>query len=172
MPLSGGVSPHGAAKHTDVTRELFIPANACYIAAGTSGLLSQHQRVSGGANADEPDVHFSLKVPDDFVSFGSVKAVWAAVPASGNMYWRILANYGASGEDYAAHTDSPAIGVTATGGATLVNVQEPANPLTLSSLAAGDYIGIRFFREGTHASDTINDVVYLLGILFTYTASQ
>ncbi|KKL25914.1 hypothetical protein LCGC14_2400500, partial [marine sediment metagenome] len=163
---------HGASVHTNITREFFLPANEGYIVAGTRSTDERGSVVTGGANANEPIVHFQMVVPVDFVSFGSVKAVWQSTVASGNMYWRLRANYEAAGEATNTHTETPALGVAATAGAILLNVQEPANPLTLASLALGDFLGLEFNRPGANASDTLGSVVRLYGLLFSYTANQ
>lgn len=157
----------------DVTRELFLPANAGWIEYGSSaGFGPRYAAVKGSANAWEPGVSFAFKVPDDFVSFSSLKAVWGSLAASGNMYWVLKAYYAAAGEVYNTHADDPVKGVTATGGNGIINVQEPANPLTLASLAKGDYLGVYFDREGSSGSDTLNSDMWLLGLLFTYVAKQ
>lgn len=175
MPGNATPTPavHGAAQHTDVTRELFLPANEGYIKTGAPKSMGFFACVDGLADgADDPEIYFAMKVPDDFVSFASLQAVWASPAAAGNAKWKFNAHYGASGENYAIHSDLPAYGVTATGGANIINVQEPANPLTLASLAAGDYLGFYLKRDGAHADDTLDDVFKLLGILFTYVANQ
>lgn len=163
---------HGAAQHNDVTRELFLPANEGYGTGTPSTGLAPWVVVIGGANLNEPDWCFAIKVPDDFVSFTKVEAVWMCAPAAGNMYWYLNAMYAASGQDYNEHSDVPVAGVTATAGVWLINVQEPANPLTLVDLAIGDYLGLRFRRSGANALDTLDSDVYFLGLLFTYVASQ
>jgi len=38
----------------------------------------------------------------------------------------------------------------------------------LSGIAGNDIIGITFFREGTHANDTLSDVLHVLGARFKY----
>lgn len=164
---------HGVADHTDVTRELFIPSISHLISSGAeSNAGGRSALVLGGANADEPYVEHSFKVPDDFVSFTSVKAVWWCTVAAGDMRWDLSAQYAAVGEAINIHTDAPVWGVTATGGVNILNVQEPANPLTLVNLALGDYLGIRFRRQGTNVADTLDANMYLMGLLFTYVASQ
>ncbi|MBA7637571.1 hypothetical protein ES703_45217 [subsurface metagenome] len=163
---------HGAAQHNDVTRELFIPANSGHVVTGSPSVRGRFGAVTGTANTDQPAVYFSIKVPDDFVSFTSLKAVWMSPAAAGNMRWAFLSDYAAPGEVYSTHGDDPAVGVTATGGADKLNVQESANPITLASLVSGDYIGIGFSRSGSHADDTLDDAMYLLGLLFTYVAEQ
>lgn len=165
------VEEHGANKHTNVTREVFLSAGEARVAAGTLVTYASYAVAEGAADLDEPVAYFNMKVPDDFVSFGSVKAVWAAV-GTGNMRWRLEAAYAAHGEGVVTHSDSPAHGETAIAVIATWYAQEPANPLILASLAAGDYIGIEVWRNGTHANDTIDTEVKLLGLLFTYTAEQ
>ena len=159
---------HGAELHTDITREIFLPANEGFVEAGTPSYYG----ITGGANADEPTVWLWMKVPVDFVSFTKVEAIWLSSAVAGNMYWELYAYYGACGENVSNHSDEPGRGVTATGGGDIRNCQEPANALALASLALGDYIALCFSRIGTHASDTLNDTMHLEGLLFTYVANQ
>lgn len=164
---------HGASEHNDVTRELFVAAAGAGVDAGTAHSGSgTYGVVKGAANSWEPMVGFTFKVPGDFVSFVSVKGVWMCAASSGNMYWRITARYAAAGEVNNVHYETPGLGVTATGGNLIVNCQEGANALTLVSLAKGDFVGVYFERKGDDALDTLNSIVYLLGLLFTYVAEQ
>lgn len=161
---------HGADKHTNVTRELFILATTGSTTgvAADLGYFPCIELADGVTNF----IRVAFKVPDDFVSLSSLKAVWSAGVAAGNMRWSLNALYGAEGEVYNAHTDNPAYGETATGGINRLNIQEPANPLTLALLAIGDYVGIRMGRNAGHANDTIDDDVCVLGFLFTYVGEQ
>lgn len=110
-----------------------------------------------------------MRVPDDFLTFVSVRAVWQTPDVgNNNLYWRLAAVYSACAEGYVTHTDIPAYGVTASGGADIKNCQEPANPLTLVSLARGDTMGIIFNRDATNPADTIEDIVRLYGLEFNY----
>ncbi|KKK71350.1 hypothetical protein LCGC14_2914780, partial [marine sediment metagenome] len=163
---------HGASVHTNITRELWIPAIGGNVTGGALVTFGKYALVSGGANANEPIISFSVQVPEDFLTFGSVKLVWVSSPAAGNMYWRITAQYAAVGEINNTHTDTPGFGVTATGGTNIFNLQEPANPLALASLAVGDYIGMELNRQGANGLDTLDATAYVMGLLFTYTANQ
>lgn len=167
-----GMAVHGAAWHTDVTRRLFLLANEGHIAAGTSNQELGHSSIAGGANANEPMVMLEMRVPDDFVSFIKVEALWSSAAAAGNMNWRITADYNAEGEALNNHTDAPVFGTSATGGAGLLNVQEPANVITLANLAIGDYIGFTFNRGAVVGDDTLDAIVNFYGLLFTYVANQ
>lgn len=162
---------HGAAQHTNRTRTIEIPAGGGWVPIGTFG-LDIMPGWWGDSNADAPVASFLFKVPDGFVSFTKIEAKWLANVAAGNMRWKLEVQYGAAGELYATHSDTPAYGQTATGGAMIQNVQEPANPLTLANLALGDNLGIRFRREGSHALDTLDVPAYILSIIFTYVADE
>lgn len=162
---------HGHAQHTNRTRTIELACDQGYVWAATYGLDIMPGWWADG-DADGPRATFLLKVPDDFVSFTKVEAKWLCDKATGNMRWKLEAQYGAAGEVYNTHADTPAYGQTATGGNMIQNVQEPANPLTLVNLALGDNLGIKFSREGSHALDTMNWPTYLLAILFTYVADQ
>lgn len=152
----------------DVIEEKFLPANEGYVSAGTPGASGYYGTVSGGANAAEPIVYFTMKVPTDFISFLSVKAIWATAAATKNMYWRLRANYGACGEALDTHVDNPGIAVTACGVSALWNCQEAAGALTLVDLSLGDMLGLTFERDGTHGDDTLDDTMIFAGLLFTY----
>tara|TARA_Y100000310_G_C20476056_1_gene712476 strand:- start:326 stop:910 length:585 start_codon:yes stop_codon:yes gene_type:complete len=162
---------HGASEHTDITREVWLPASATVIAGAEQENYAQWGGVNGGANADEPHVLFTMKVPDDFASFTKVEAVFIH-EGSGDIYWHITASYAASGQDRVTHTDTPAIAAQASGATRLIEVQEPANALALANLASGDYLGLDYTREGTNVADTLDQQMLLLGLLFTYVANQ
>ncbi|MBA7672708.1 hypothetical protein ES703_80894 [subsurface metagenome] len=164
---------HGAAKHTDVTRELWLPANEAFVSAGTPSSDSHYGLVVGEANLDEPILYWSFKVPADFVSFTKAEVAWSVAAITKNMFCQLAANYGSEGEPVNEHSDSPAGGVIACAGvANTLMVQEPANPLTFANLAVDDYIGLRFYRQGSNASDTLDTESRIRGVLFTYVASQ
>lgn len=160
---------HGADKHANVTRFRFIPAGGY-----SDGVLSNVGWWSCWNFGDGVTrrAHFVFHVPSDFISFVSVKGIWTSEAASGNMSWEMWAYYRAAGEELHVNVDYPAKGITATGGVYILDVQEPANPLTLSNLAVGNYVSVRFRRFGGDAVDTIGGTVNCLGILFTYIASQ
>ena len=173
LAANSGFTPaeHGAAKHTNVERELFIP-----LYDDSNANVTLYFGIQPYCSLDLADdllssVRANIKAPDDFVSVVSVKAIWTS-GAMGNMYWKMRSVYGAHGESRTTHGESPAYGATANTGASYTNIQEPANPLTLPDLAKGDAIGLMLERDASHASDTIGASVYLLGFLFTYMAEQ
>jgi len=109
-----------------------------------------------------------FKCPDDFMAFTKAEMVWNSLPAAGNIYWNMQAGYGTAGEAYNTHTDTPALGVTATGGVNIRNVQEPANPLTMASLAPGDRGGIYIHRDATNVLDTLDQAIWVEDVIMTY----
>jgi len=150
-----------------VDKTFFIPATQGYY-TGTINGISSYPVIELANAAAEHATHL-MRVPDDFLTFVSVRAVWQTPDVgNNNLYWRIMAAYSACAELYTTHTDTPAHGVTASGGADIKNCQEPANPLTLVSLARGDTVGIIFARDATNPADTIEDDVYLYGLEFNY----
>lgn len=162
---------HGADKHTDVTRELFIPAYWARLAGCIQANKGEYIAIRF-TDAQDQNLLLIMRVPDDFVSFVSLKVRWLTDVAAGNMYWRTHATYAAAGEAYFTHSDTPGYGATSNLGANLFHVQEPVNPLTLPNLAKGDVIALRFQRDATYVSDTINSWVWVMGLLFTYVADQ
>jgi len=161
---------HGADKHNNVTRQIFVEASGGHLATGPTYDLEKGSAVRGDANSFGPDVYLSMKVPPDFVSFQSVKAVWSG-DGSGDMYWRMLASWAADNELKNTHMELTDWDTTF-GNPLRINIDAHPDPLLLANLAAGDWLGIRFLRDGANALDTVNDIVRFAGLLFIYTASQ
>jgi len=170
LPDSHHNKVHGAAEHTDITRELFIPA----IASHTDGTADEINRRAAVLFTDAADKYLAITfdVPDDFVAFLSFKCKWVSIAVAGNMHWGLKAQYSACSEVVNTHLDEPATGVTATGGNNILNCQEAPTPLTLVNLAVGDNVGVRMERLGTHAADTLEETVKVFGFVFAYTANQ
>ena len=170
MKVEQIVPRHGADRQKDVTREKFIPAVSGYT-NGTPGNYRYYGIVNLADGADQ-QIYTVFKVPDDFVSYTSLKLIWMSVAAAGTMRWGFDVRYGASGEANDTYTESGQNGETATGGANIINVQEPFDPVALTGLAKGNYVGLMMEREGTHVDDTLGEIAMILGFLFTYVAEQ
>lgn len=161
---------HGAAEHTDVTRTLFIPVSG----AGSGGFLMRIRHSVMRLDPTAPETaSCSFRVPNDFVSFTSLKLVWFSMSTgtAGND-WVVDPDceYSANGEGRATHTQSPAnttIDVTV-----LEAVYETDIGFTVVALAKGDYIGVRIQREAGDGADTYESDVCVLGMLLTYVAEQ
>lgn len=153
-----------------IAKKLFLPATAGFVEAGTvkKGSEGVFAVVQGEANTDTPKIYITGRVPEDFVSFTALKAVWASPAVSGNMRWYFKVAYAPVGEFWTVESPPPV--TTPTGGWNIVNAQEAGIGLTL--IAAGHYFGITFGRLGSNALDTLDDTVDLWGFLFEYIANQ
>lgn len=161
----------GKLQSKNVTREVFLPTVGGYIQAGTAYNYEHHGVAEGEADANAPYVLNEMKLPGDFVSFVSAKAVWVC-ESDGNMYWRQSAGYAGEGDDISWYFEDTGWRTTENSGPYLVNVQEAGTGLTLPNLAKGMYLGLRFQRNGLDLLDTLDDYVEFLGHLFTYIAEQ
>ena len=160
---------HGAAKHTDVARELFIPVGPVY----TGGIQAYGGFASIALDpAADENVKFNFKVPDDFVSFTSLKVLWGAWSGTAGQDWVCdpNADYAADGEAYGTHTDAPASTTIDT--PVLNRLDVTAIGFTLASLAKGDYVGVNIVRDADNAADTLTGDVCVIGLLLTYVAEQ
>ena len=160
---SWNILTHGNTHHTDRSRTVLVN----YIEAPDSTYQNFLTRQLTDGN--DESVSFTWQVPADFVSLDSVKLVY--VPgAVGNMYWKMIAEWGAHNE--ATTTDTPAYGTTSTIAINKIIIQEPANALTLSGLAAGDIISVMAERDASDVSDTVNADVEVIALQVMYTADQ
>lgn len=157
---------HGASVHTDRTRKIWCPC--LYATDGiAAGGIGWH--VYGVMN-DAKDTHAysSIKVPEDYVSGGSIYAV--IVPkGTGNIVYTIGRHAAADGEAYNTHSRGTAGTIEAV---TTDEIEILDDPVDAQSIAAGDFIGIRLVRDGDNASDTVDAAVYCLGFIFVYTADM
>jgi len=161
---------HGADKHTDVTRTLFIPCGN-YM-SGTSRKADKHDVVE--LDKDTPQVvEIEFRVPSDFVSFGSLKVVWfSGVGGTAGQDWVCdpACSYAAHGEQSTTHGDTPAnttIDVTAK-----LFIYETDVGFTLANLAKGDYCGVEIERQADDGADNYGAVIRVMGLLLTYIAEQ
>ena len=121
-------------------------------------------------------VNFTFQVPANYSSHSestAIQLVWYTnAGTTNNMYGR-FGSYGQGAtESVEGTSEVTSEEVMAAGGNKIINVSNKPDALDLSGIAIGDYIGIDFRRNGAHASDTISDDVRVIGMLFTYTASQ
>ncbi|MBW2672747.1 MAG: right-handed parallel beta-helix repeat-containing protein [Deltaproteobacteria bacterium] len=165
-----GVSMHGADKHTNVTRTLFVPPSETYTGNAT---YEAYWPVIALAAGSTQNVRFIFRVPSDFVSFTSLKVLWSGSPmGTAGQDWvaDALAKYAAAGEGTGQHTDDPSsvtIDVPA-----LATFYETDVGLTMSNLAKGDYVTVQLERLGGDAADTFGYDIAIYGLLLTYTAEQ
>ncbi len=152
---------------TDRTRKFFVQAaggydntlSALLVQVATTGLYFAANSNCFG--------HGHFMVPSDFVSGMTVTAVVYPL-ATGNIYSRNLADYGACGEAYNAHSDSVGLAAVAVTWAEMECIQV----VPLTNEAIGDIVHLTFRRDASNALDTINAGVDFPGWIVEYTADS
>lgn len=102
-------------------------------------------------------------IPTSFQGLRAAKIV--GIPnGTGNMYYEVTTNFAASGEAKGANTDSISATVQAVTDNQLIAIDISA---AFTGIAAGDFVGVKFNRDGDNASDTITDFS-VFGLLVEY----
>lgn len=134
------------------------------------------QRLADGVDTV---IRVEVRFPAAYTSILGADAVVVSA-ASGNLYFSVASDFGAvCTEDYDANSDT--YGPVAT--AVTLDVLECIDIIRgIEGVAADDLVGVAFTRVGSDALDTINDEVYLIGIVieaegeeppvFTYVAPE
>lgn len=105
---------------------------------------------------DSNSVFFHFRVPSDFVSINSIVVV--SIPdTTESIQYDVDTDYGALGESYNTHTGTISNG---TQSVTINVLTETSIASALTSLNAGDYVGVNF------ASDTAS--LRIIGLYFKY----
>ena len=157
----------GAANLANRTRLLWVPGTECEnVTDGTY----ENQVYQGWemVDAKQCSCYGSFTCPSDFASTMTLQAVFQPV-ATGNVEVALTAAHGADGQAYNTHTESTG-SVTEAVVATINDDMTAA--LALGSMAAGDVCVVRFLRYGANVNDTINDILYFVGFLVSYTADM
>ncbi len=164
---AGGLSASHIANRT---RRVWIPATECY---NSTDVQYENCVLRGWEMPDNKvcECYGSFYVPEDFASSATFQGYIIAA-ANGDACMKIYASYGADGETYNTHTDQSAAYRYPTCVADQITEADNFNPVSLSSLAAGDIILLKAERKGTDAGDTVNDMVYFMGFLVTYYADM
>jgi hypothetical protein len=170
---AASTASHGASSHTDITRTIFIPVSPVH----TNGVYEPNRLALIKLPVDViATANFTFQVPVDYSSHSestAIQLVWFTnAGTTNNMYGRFCSYGQGAGESVEGTSECTSEEVMAAGGNKIINVSNKPDALDLSGIAIGDYIGIDFRRNGSHASDTISDDVRVLGLLFTYTALQ
>ena len=86
--------------------------------------------------------------------------------ASGDMVWTVTTNWGKLCTIEAYNEDDDAD--NGTEGLLIDDLECVDISAALTDIAPGDLVGVDFMRDGDNESDTIEDVVYYLGIRVRY----
>jgi hypothetical protein len=145
------LNPHavgGAAAHP----------NTASSGGGDYGVVTHSSTTTAG------QVHFSGAIPSDYGTL--TKAVIVVICGqTANMRHNTSTDFGASGEDRKANSESIA---AATLSVTANELLEIDISSALGAIAALDYVGIEWNRDAAHAGDTITQV-QIVGVLLEYT---
>lgn len=156
-----------AAKIANRTRSFLVtPAGAQRLDTGAEIFADSVEGIYM-PDGQESDTVGYFYCPDDYASGLTVKAILTPA-SSGNIRISGEAYYGAAGESTSAHSASFAeanVAVT-------VSQNNAIASMSLSSIAQGDYVAIRYVRQGDEAGDTIGNTVYFRGFLVSYTADS
>lgn len=116
-----------------------------------------------GTAAADGIAYLVVPIPTNFQGLRSAKIV--GLPnGTGNMHYIVATSFGASGEAKGANTDSIATTLVAVTDNQIIAIDIAA---AFTGIAAGDFVGVNFTRDGDHASDTITDFT-VFGLLLEY----
>ena len=151
-PTSGS---HAANKsYVDAAKHFWVPVTAGQNMTNYGNYPVCH------LSAANHSAYMSFYTPDDFHSITEAKVVVIPRNSHAAANWDIWSHYGAAGESYFAHFDND---TTTTYNVTNNQIFEVDISGILTSLAAGDYVGIKL-----QTMVDFNDVD-VLGIQFKYT---
>jgi hypothetical protein len=135
--------------------------------------VSNASRYHGLRAADGVDCRatFTSRVPDDFVSFTSVKMLWQTPASSGNLVFLCYFHWAAGGEVDNENAETGVQQTVASGGTEFFTYSEMGD-FALSGIAAGDIFGSEFRCYRNNGSDTLATHMEVCGFEFNYVASQ
>ena len=157
LTIAGGVL-------SGMTHSIWGQAHAIANTATLSAVHVDYANTILGSDSADGSALVVLRVPADFVTLSALKVVGKG-DGTGNMYYSVEADYGATGQSHTAHT-----GAISTTSASITDNQMVDIDISAvaGSLAANDTIGIEFIREGSNGSDNVNHLKFL-GIILEYT---
>jgi hypothetical protein len=131
------------------------------------GVLSSNRDDYGlsdvGDLGGDGTIRCTTVIPSDFLTLDKAVIILNAA-ATGT--WRLAfhTDFGADGESYLANSDSIAAYDQAATSGILHEIDISA---ALTAIAAGDYVGFKLIRSGSHASDDLNQC-FVLGLLLEF----
>lgn len=159
----------------------YVPlANLSAIAAGNIANRTRSFLVTPNVEADTingtscPDnvstsLYGAFRVPADFASSMTIKAVLVNNTGSGNIYHSSDAEWGAVGE--VANSGSASFAAAAEAMSGYKVVYELAS-FDCPGIAVNDNVGLRYIRRGANMYDTLGNWVSFMGWLVSYTADS
>lgn len=165
LPLAAATFPDGSTNN--------IPPGQSLRKGSQTGTAAFIRTIDfDGAGAVE-NIFWTLRLPDDYVSGGTLKLHWMANATSGNVKWqaRVGAVTPADADTALEHAFAAAATVTTAANATEARrVVESSITLTTDSMAPGDLVTVHLFRDSGDAADTCTVDAELLSAQLEYTS--
>jgi len=139
-----------------------------HFAEGTGAVLSATYdvyAVSTLVDAQVNMVYFTIPIPSDFTTLTKAVMVIIAV-GTGNLYRNVNTSFAATGEAFSTHSDAVVLAAVAVTSGQILDDDISA---AFTGIAAGDRVGLQYYRAGDNVLDTVGASVYVLGLLLEYT---
>lgn len=168
-----GIAPasHGADKHTNRTREIFLSVGRCYstIALDDKG----NHAIIALPDAALSYMRFSQRLPIDFVELTDIKIVFISPNATGTTVVFNTNIQGANdGESYTTNIVSCGDVSVVMDEGDKIQKESVKGVADFSVLDKNDILGIRIYRKGTDGSDNYEGIINFIGLIIEYTADQ
>jgi len=157
---------HDYGMHQSRDASLFIPAGPGYLSDTEGYVGSYHIGILPPTSLHS--WYFTLRYSFAHLSLTNIKLVWICPAEEGALYFALAWIASASGEVYNQHTGSGGYWTVDSGGPEVVNVTELTSITNLGAINLNDFIGFRIYRNPTHANDTLEENVWLLGMIFNF----
>jgi hypothetical protein len=151
----------------DRTRTMFVPAVECYDA--TSPAYEECEwRGWTMIDAKECRAFGHFRCPADYSSAMTVNAIMDSL-ANGDVVVQMDARWASDGEQFDTHTatQGPDTETVVAG-----QLDDMTTATSLAGIATGDYVQLKFTRDGTAVADTIAATMYFKGFIVSYTADM
>lgn len=173
-------NPHGAADHTDITRSIYLNAEAATLGTGTAMLntgagLNLARSVEYSDAASE-DAFWTFVLPKDAAALTTVSLniMWSPTTTDGTPHtirWVVTAKSLGSGQDVtAAGTATTFTGGSAARTANLMYYETTTNIVT--NAGPDELFLINVQRLGSDGADTLVSAVRVHALKLNYTATQ
>lgn len=171
---------HGVAQHTDVARQLFLPAAIGTPQVGALASIGTYPniiRVATLADAVSTNGEFwDFQVPDNWASGAlTISPIWIPGATDGvahTVRWECTTKLIVAGTDVTAAASTVTFtGDSATRTVNLAVIETPVST-TVTPIAAGNLVRFALTRLGADAADSYVGVVNLAGVIVAYTANQ
>lgn len=151
-----------------MTRKVLIPATRGYVSNTSNPLHGADERGFLCDDAIDTYVVGNWYLPSDYSASLTIAAVVECGGTTGLWYGANVFYCGAVNEAYDTHNDSSGYDQVA-----CTEEQEEVQSVSVSSVAAGDYVTCVFHRDGNNADDTATAMaVYVKGWLASYVATR